>query len=184
MVWEFMVSGGWPMVPILFCSVLALALLLERGFFWSVLYLNRDDSLRQELLSLRADPERAQRSADPLCQVMFALIRVPRDPTTAVSLADRVVSETRSTIPILNVIAAASTSLGLLGTVLGVALAFQRSAGSPHMSELAGALSVALNTTIFGLLVYLPTFIGSSVSQMASSRLSLQLEQGINADMS
>ena len=183
MLWQFLVAGGWPMAPILACSVLALALLLERGWFWLVLRSSRDQRLRAELLTLSFDADRAEKSRDPFCQVLFELIRSPEDSSAALSLAERVVQETRSTVPLIQVIAAVSTSLGLLGTVVGVALAFQRSAGSPSMSELVPALSIALNTTIFGLLVYLPAFIGSQLSQMATNRLAFQLEQGMSSLM-
>lgn len=180
MIWKFLVSGGWPMVPILFCSVVSLALLMERAWFWGVLWSNRDAKLRAALVTLSYDPQRAQRSRDPFCQVLFRMIREPQDPTAAVTLADRIVQETKSTLPMINVIAAVSTSLGLLGTVVGVALAFQKSAGNPSMAELVPALSVALNTTIFGLLVYMPAFVGASISQMATTKLAFQLEQGLN----
>lgn len=181
MLWKFIVDGGWPMAPILACSVLALALLLERGWFWLVLRLNRDDGLRQGLLGLRFDAGRAAATRDPICQVLHRYAAKPGDPDAAVALAERIVRETRSTVPVIQVIAAVSTSLGLLGTVVGVALAFQRSAGNPSMAELVPALSIALNTTILGLLVYLPTFVGAQLSSMASSRLAFQMEQGLNA---
>lgn len=181
MVWRFIVAGGWPMAPILFCSVLGLALLLERAWFWSVAWLQKDSVLRRQLLSDTGDHRRARQSRDPVCQVLRRAIAEPDDPAGAVGLAERVVRETRASVPMLQVTGAVSTSLGLLGTVLGVALAFQRSAGNPTMAELVPALSIALNTTIFGLLVYLPTFIGAQLSQMASNRLAFQLEQGINA---
>ena len=181
MVWEFLQSGGWPMAPILVCSVVSLALLLERGWFWLVLFCHRNLDLRERILGLAFEPEEGEESKDPLCKVLFRLSESPEDPTPAVTLADRIVRETKSTVPAIHMIAAVSTSLGLLGTVVGVALAFQKSSsGSPQMNELAAALSVALNTTIFGLLVYVPAFLGATISQMASNRLSFQLEQGLN----
>ncbi len=180
MIWTFMLSGGWVMVPILLCSVLAVALLFERAWFWLVIRTHQDDALRAQLLALAPDIARAQRSGDPLCQVLWALVQSPDEPARAAGLADRIVHETRGPLPVLNTVAAVCTSLGLLGTVVGVALAFQRSVGSPQMAELAAALSVALNTTIFGLLVYVPSFIGSSLSALASNRLAFQLEQGLN----
>ncbi|MHC4389738.1 MAG: MotA/TolQ/ExbB proton channel family protein [Planctomycetota bacterium] len=181
MVWEFIQTGGWPMAPILLCSVISLALLLERSWFWLVLFYHRNHALRERILRLSFKPEEGEESKDPFCKVLYRLTESPDDPTPAVTLADRIVRETRSTVPAIHMIAAVSTSLGLLGTVVGVALAFQRSSsGSPQMNELASALSVALNTTILGLLVYVPAFLGATMNQMASNRLSFQLEQGLN----
>ena len=40
------------MAPILVCSVVSLALLMERAFFWLVLWSHRDETLRQDMLSL------------------------------------------------------------------------------------------------------------------------------------
>jgi len=78
------------------------------------------------------------------------------------------------------VIGGVSCSLGLFGTVLGVSLGFEALAQSKP-EDLALSLAVALNTTILGLIVYLPTYVGSSVCAMLTNRLAFDIEQGLNA---
>lgn len=174
-----MVEGGWCMAPIVGCSILGLALLIERACYWVLLRLRRDDGLRGELLTLTVDRRRAERSRDPVCQVLFQLIRHPDDPSVATGVADRLLRETRSPLPVLNMIAGVSCSLGLFGTVFGVSLAFEAMARS-QANELALALAVALNTTVLGLIVYLPVYVGSSVCSTLTSRLAFEIEQSVN----
>lgn len=64
----------------------------------------------------------------------------------------------------IKIIASISPLLGLLGTVLGVLVAFQVMAekGQSDPSLFAGGISMALITTVGGLLVAIPHFIGHS----------------------
>jgi biopolymer transport protein ExbB len=59
----------------------------------------------------------------------------------------------------LSLVAGVSTMLGLLGTVQGMIIAFDQialKAGMIQPGELAGAISIALLTTLFGLMVAIP----------------------------
>lgn len=59
----------------------------------------------------------------------------------------------------LSLIASIAPMMGLLGTVVGMVAAFNviaRSKASPKPSELAGGISMALMTTVMGLLVAIP----------------------------
>jgi len=62
----------------------------------------------------------------------------------------------------LGTIATISPFLGLLGTVWGLLLSFQGivSAGSSSVRVVAGGISIALTTTIVGLIVAIPAAIG------------------------
>jgi biopolymer transport protein ExbB len=174
-----MLAGGWCMIPIIVCSILGLALLMERAWYWLVLRLGRDDELRGELLTLTIDRQKLERTRDPVCRVVAQLLKHPEDATAATSLAESVLRETKTVLPVLNMIAGVSCSLGLFGTVLGVSLAFEAMAKS-QAQELALALAVALNTTVLGLVVYLPVYIGSTICNTLTSRLSFQIEQALN----
>jgi len=89
-VWKFMISGGWSMAPIVLCSVAAMALLLERGWFWLGMWRRKDERLREELVELRTDERRAERSGDPVCRVLAALrTRASRPPRPIASCARR-----------------------------------------------------------------------------------------------
>ena len=64
----------------------------------------------------------------------------------------------------VKIIAAISPLLGLLGTVLGVLMAFQVMAetGLDNPANFAKGISMALITTVGGLLVAIPNFVGHS----------------------
>lgn len=179
MIWKFMLEGGWCMVPIVACSVVGLALILERAWYWVGLRLRRDDGLRRDLLALDLDDARVAASGDPFCHAVHRLLKAPGDPAVATTYVESVLRETKESLPVLNIIAGVSCSLGLIGTVLGVSLAFEALARG-RAEELALALSVALNTTVLGLIVYLPVYIASSVYVTLSNRLGFEIEQGLN----
>ena len=71
---------------------------------------------------------------------------------------DRVVRMMRN-IEWLNLIGNIGPMLGLMGTVLGMIMAFQdivSAGGSPDPAELAGSISIALVTTLLGLAIAIP----------------------------
>ena len=77
----------------------------------------------------------------------------------------------------VKIIAAISPLLGLLGTVLGVLMAFQVMAetGLDNPANFAKGISMALITTVGGLLVAIPNFVGHSYL--------LGMLDGIEADL-
>ena len=48
--WQIFVSGGPVMYPLLACSVLVLAVIIERAFFWMQLSARRNPRLVDEIL--------------------------------------------------------------------------------------------------------------------------------------
>ncbi|RME74800.1 MAG: MotA/TolQ/ExbB proton channel family protein [Planctomycetota bacterium] len=181
MVWRFLHDGGPVMVPILACSVLALALLLERGWFWVRFLFARDRKLEAALTELRLEPKRLERTRDPVCRLLATAVRRPSDPELPFALAERLLERSRAGLPLLQTIGAVATSLGLFGTVLGVSLAFEHTISSGRMSELTGSLSVALNTTLFGLIVFIPSYVAGSIFELLSDRTAFRIEQALAA---
>ncbi len=79
-------------------------------------------------------------------------------------MADFTVNENRKIMTWINyisVIAQASPMLGLLGTVIGMVSAFAtlKTSGGADPSQLAGDISVALLTTLWGLINAIPCII-------------------------
>jgi biopolymer transport protein ExbB len=163
--------GGWVMYPILFCSLVALAIILERT--WAlrrsrviprslVLSVNDLLSRRQynEAASLCQD---GQNSAARLIREGLKLIGQRRE------LFKDVMEETgrresnflASHLELLGVIASISPLLGLLGTVSGMINAFgavaQAGMGNPGL--LAGGIGQALLTTAAGLIIAIPAML-------------------------
>jgi len=178
-IYKFVTDGGYTMIPLLVASVLCLGLILERSWHWVVLWLARDERLRAELLTLAVDRRRAEATRDPVASVLYHFIRT-QDAEMAAALAEKKLRETKRALPVVNIITTVSCSLGLFGTVIGVSMAFSTLALGRNETELAAALSVALNTTMFGLVIYLLGYIASSVSNLLSSRMAHQIEEGLN----
>ena len=76
----------------------------------------------------------------------------------------RYVSGIEKGLNTVKIIAAISPLLGLLGTVLGVLMAFQvmSETGLDNPANFAKGISMALVTTVGGLLVAIPNFVGHS----------------------
>jgi biopolymer transport protein ExbB len=165
---EIVKAGGWVMLPIIACSVVAAAIILER--LWS---LQRKRVLPDELAAkvwswvekkqLDERHIRALHESSPLGQVLAAGL-AKRHRSRAVikeSIEDtgrHVVHELERFLNSLGTIAAISPLLGLLGTVTGMIRTFnavtEHGIGDP--GALAGGIAQALITTVGGLCVAIP----------------------------
>ena len=169
---EIVQAGGWLMLPIITCSVVAAAIILER--LWT---LQQKRVLPKELTAQawqwvkadKLDPEHLQslHQSSPLGQVLAAGL-ANRDAGREIakeSIEDtgrHVVHELERYLNPLGTIAAISPLLGLLGTVIGMVKVFAaitaQGVGNPGV--LAGGISEALITTAAGLTVAIPSLIG------------------------
>jgi len=166
---ELVKAGGWLMVPILLCSVIAMAIVAER--FWT---LQRKRITPGNLVvqvwqwaksgNLNDDRIRALRKSSPLGRILAAGL-VNRDTSRAMmkeSIEDvgrHVVHDLDRYLNTLGTIASITPLLGLLGTVIGMIKVFAvittQGVGDPGI--LAGGISEALITTAAGLTVAIPT---------------------------
>ncbi len=166
---ELVKAGGWLMVPILLCSVIAMAIVAER--FWT---LQRKRITPGNLVvqvwqwaksgNLNDDRIRALRKSSPLGRILAAGL-VNRDTSRAMmkeSIQDvgrHVVHDLDRYLNTLGTIASITPLLGLLGTVIGMIKVFAvittQGVGNPGI--LAGGISEALITTAAGLTVAIPT---------------------------
>ena len=81
----------------------------------------------------------------------------------------------------IKIIASISPLLGLLGTVLGVFIAFKimSETGTSNPASFAGGISMALITTVGGMVVAIPHFIGHSYLLGMLDKIEAQLEKSI-----
>jgi len=142
------------MIPIILASILSGAVILERLFFWLRHFVRRDVSLRRTLCEGQADPRARSGSRDPVVRVLAHMIEMEGNVEAAAERAERELRESKRSVELLNTIGSLSTALGLLGTVVGVALSL-RSIALGNAAEIVSGLSIALYTTIGGLIVFL-----------------------------
>lgn len=173
-IWDFMVKGGPIMVPIGVCSLVALAVIVERSISLRrrrVIPPTFMDELKQRLngsSDREAALECCESSGSPLAEILAAGIRRLSEPVESLerhieSAGERVVFKLRKHMRALSVIGSICPLLGLLGTIFGMIDAFQTVAGSAEAlgrtELLAGGIYEAMITTAAGLVVAIPVII-------------------------
>jgi biopolymer transport protein ExbB len=166
---DLLKAGGWLMVPILLCSVGALAIVLERS--WSLRRKRiMPDGLVMQIWQLQRrnalDDEQIEtiREGSALGRMLAAGLvnRCHSREVMKEAIQDtgrHVVSGMERYLSTLGTIAAVTPLLGLLGTVIGMIDVFSviMDAGVGDPGILAGGISQALITTAAGLSVAIPT---------------------------
>jgi biopolymer transport protein ExbB len=171
---SIIVAAGWPVWPLLLCSVLALALSLERGYQLRArravpegLLENTISSSLQQWPTREHIDELARGSA--LGAVLASGFRCLSDQphcdesvlrwqieSTGRSVAHRL----ERFLPALATLASIAPLLGLLGTVVGMIDIFaSQSPGQSQPAQLAHGISVALYNTALGLMIAIPTLV-------------------------
>ena len=165
---EIVQSGGWLMVPILLCSVVAAAISVERLWTLQRSRITPKSLLAQVWGNLKNDDLDAQRMRDlrassPLGQVLAAGISNARRgrevmKEAMMEAAGQVSHDMERYLTSLGIIASISPLLGLLGTVVGMIKVFSALMleGAGNANVLAGGISQALITTAAGLSVAIP----------------------------
>jgi len=167
-------AAGWPIWPLIACSIVALALIFERFMALKPKHVAPPGLLREAMsISSTGLPrpdmveKLAQNSAlgEVLASALSALHKHPasseEELRAVVQGAGRVTAaRLEKYLGALATIASAAPLLGLLGTVIGMIEIFgsQSGAGSNPM-QLAHGISVALYNTAFGLMVAIPALI-------------------------
>lgn len=168
---EIIKSGGWMMLPIIICSIAAMAIIGER--LWT---LQKKRILPPELVpqvwklyreqKLTASALKQLKNNSPLgCILSAGLMNSHHGrkfmKETIEETGRKVVHDLERYLNTLGTIAAVGPLLGLLGTVFGMIKIFaalmEHGAGDPAM--LAGGISEALVSTAAGLTVAIPSLI-------------------------
>ena len=163
-------AAGWPIWPLLFASIVAVALIIER-----LITLRRSKILPEGLLEkvvgeLRqtgATPEMINRVAlsSPLGRVFAAGLRNMRSSREvmkeSIEESGRAVThDLERFLTTLGTIASISPLMGLFGTVVGMIEIFGSQApGGSNPQQLAHGISIALYNTGFGLVIAMPSMI-------------------------
>lgn len=186
---QTLVDGGVVMIPIGLCSVVALAVFLER--LW-VLRLGRvaPTSVVRQLATLieRGRYDEAlglcRASNSSIARVIEVAVQVrvltrSEIKERLLEVGRREASEMERYVPVVGTIASISPLLGLLGTVGGMIQTFDaiEQGGLGNVDSLAGGISVALVTTFAGLSVGIPAVVANRYLLARVDRLLLVLEE-------
>ncbi len=172
---EFFQSGGIFMYVILFVSTMALAIFSERAIY---LYLRLRHNLNKIYDEVLRPLEKGdyQRALSVCCKYEnLPMGRILKSGLTSAGKRDKEIEQTlqqsimreipklKTRVNYLSLFANIATLLGLLGTIVGLMAAFSgvsTAAASEKQEILATGISIAMNTTAFGLIVSIPCLIG------------------------
>lgn len=171
MLLDLLKAGGWTMVPIIACSLIALGIIIER--FWS---LRKDSILPKHLVAqvwtwikngqFDKSKMRDLKNSSALGEVLTAGLlnhQFGRESMKAsIDEAGRgIVIRLERFLNTLGSIALVAPLLGLLGTVIGMIKVFTviRIEGVGNADALAGGISEALITTAAGMAIAIPTLV-------------------------
>ncbi|UCF63828.1 MAG: MotA/TolQ/ExbB proton channel family protein [bacterium] len=186
---DIFMKGGWVMYPLVFSSILALAVALER--IW---YLRKRKILIPEIISVLdqikspGDLHLAKSICDKFKGPFSRIVQtgINNNDLPADELRILVEDEGRQEVRILQrglitleTIAAVAPLMGLLGTVLGMIKVFNviETLGVGQAKALSGGISEALITTATGLIIGIPVYIAYNYFNNRAEAFILDMEK-------
>lgn len=173
-------AAGWPIWPLIACSVIGLALVIERFISLRVSKVAPADLVEEAIMASRDEvpsmdvvEQLSENSVlgDLLASGFRVLYERPdaseEDIRSRLESAGRLAaSKLQHYLGALATIASAAPLIGLLGTVIGMIEIFGAQAGSGSLTpgasnpeQLAQGISIALYSTAFGLMIAIPALI-------------------------
>ncbi len=197
---EKLVDGGYMMVPLVICSVLALSVLIDRAVAF---YKNGQVDVRSlrakvlEMLDQGRDEEAlqlCQSTPSPVSAVMMVGIQsyikhrdLNKRPESITAImekamddyAEHAMSSVEKRLNVLSTIAMAAPLLGMCGTVIGMITSFEamRTAKDTTGPEVASGISEALITTAAGLIIALFALIPNRIFVGMADRIDLEIDE-------
>ena len=186
---EIIRAGGWLMLPIMLCSIVAIAIVIERFWSLSASRITPKYVLAQVWTWLKnnqldSSKLRELRMSSPLGQILAAGLLSSKYGRAAMiesveQAAAQVIHDMERYLNALGTIAAITPLLGLLGTIVGMIRVFSEIMlqGTGNANALAGGISEALISTAAGLTVAIPTYMTHRHFTRKVESLVLTLEQ-------
>jgi biopolymer transport protein ExbB len=189
---DFLAKGGILVVPILLCSMVALAIFLERLIHFSRVRIRGFGLVKNVARHVRNGEldqaiELARGSESPMARILASALEVIDNDretfeTVVVHSTGEEVRELSRYLQALATIGSIAPLLGLLGTVIGMIKAFmviQQMGGKVNAAVLAGGIWEAMLTTALGLAVALPTMVAHSYLVSRVDKYEAQLQDGM-----
>lgn len=187
-------AAGWPIIPLLLCSVIALALIIERSLTLRAARV-APPRLVDEVISVTRAALPTQDTVTKLSDnsvlgmVLAHGLQAASDPRPSEqhvrgaleSAGRQAMYKLERNLNGLGTIATAAPLLGLLGTVIGMIEIFAATGGGvatggTNPEQLAHGISVALYNTAFGLLVAVPSLVAYRYFRARIDGFALEME--------
>ena len=165
---ELVKAGGWPMIPLLLLSAVAIAIIVERAWTLrrsAVIPPSLGDEVRAWAARGKLDPAHIEslRRTSPLGALLAAALDVRARPRDLVrerieDVGRHLVHRMERYLNTLGTIAASGPLLGLFGTVVGMIQMFLAigDGGLGDVNQLAAGIGKALVCTATGMIVAIP----------------------------
>jgi len=190
-VFDIFSRGGPIMWPLLLCSIVALAISLERFFFLRRVHVDGEKLMRavNQCLARGSAAEGkgiCEATPGPVAKVLAAALARPelpkaeiRDSVRAVALAE--VPALERYLPSLSTVVTISPLLGLLGTISGLMKVFRVIAGGGigNYNQLSVGIAEALITTFAGLSIAIPFLVVYNALSSKVDSLVNEMEQRV-----
>jgi biopolymer transport protein ExbB len=188
---NFFMRGGPLMYPLLICSLISVAIIVERIIFWLEVKRGRDTFLISEMLQLAGKghyekaAQRARGSRDYIARVLLEGI-VHRNYSLSQALemgAEEEIKRMRKNLTILDTIITLAPLLGILGTVMGIIDSFHLlgAAGIESPRVVTEGIAQALITTATGLAIAIMTLIPYNYFLSRIERTAREIEKFANS---
>jgi biopolymer transport protein ExbB len=191
-IFSFLAQGGLVMIPLGICSILALAIIIEK-----FIVLRKRKLINPEIISIiksLTQPEDISLALNvtnnykaSLSRLVKIILENAHQPLEDIKedVADQSRQEIHSLergLALLETVAAIAPILGLLGTVLGMIKVFSMISlqGVGDAASLSGGISEALISTAFGLSIGIPTLVFYNYFLRKSQDIILDLENICN----
>lgn len=186
--WQFLMAGGPFMAVLVLTSIVGLTFIIERGLALRrarVVPANLEEAIgktgtKDELQALRVLCQQQRSTLGRL-----VLLAIEHLPWPKADNADCVETRARNEIVqlerglvVLEIVVGIAPLLGLVGTVHGLITLFGDlgTTGLAENSVLAKGIAIALNTTLMGLLIAIPTLVAWSYYTAKVQSLAVEME--------
>jgi len=190
--WEQIVQGGFVMVPLAACSVLAVWVAVDRAW-----HLRQRNVLVPEIVAVIENLEEpgdvplarsvCQRHPGPFSTIVSTALDHRNRPRVEIreiveDQGRQEVARLERGLGVLETVAAVAPLLGLLGTVLGMIEVFDVVSvqGAGQAQNLSGGISQALITTVAGLSIGIPALVAYNYFVGKAEGLVLEIESHAN----
>ena len=191
--WDFfsiLERGGFVMWPLFAVSVIALAISLERLWFWLRLHSSRETQRYRKILRAFRNGDRSK--AEELInqpgniydQLAQRMLDDGPDDSTAVEVIEDLRGQTERFSGVLSSIITASPMLGILGTVTGIIQSFELLGGTRALvdpRDVSAGIAEALITTAGGLIIALGALFPYMIFRAQSERALGRFEAIVSA---